>query len=131
MTAARVPVAARRGWTSFAAWAVVGAIDALALIGIATIGVLVLPVALGATILLARRRSLLCGLPGVIAGLGVPPLYVGYLNRLGPGNVCIAVHAGQACVQEYSPWPWVASGLIFVVAGVALFVARSPAARHR
>lgn len=36
----------------------------------------------------------------------------------GPGNVCTA----NSCVDEWSPWPWLAVGLVLVVLGFALFV---------
>jgi hypothetical protein len=38
---------------------------------------------------------------------------------------------GQQCVEKWSPWPWLVSGLLLVTAGVALFGllrhSRSPA----
>lgn len=114
-----------RPWGWFVSWMLVGAADALAVIGILTIGILVLPVAVIATVLLARRASSLRGLPGVAAGLGLPPLYVAWLNHAGPGQVCVAVSGGESCTQEMSPWPWVAVGVALIVGGIVVLIMRS------
>jgi hypothetical protein len=107
------------GW--FALWAVAGAGGALALLTAPTIGIFVLPATLvlgGALFWRGRRRQ--AG-PGIIAGLGLPLLYVGYLNRGGPGTVCTALAGGTECTQETSPWP--GGGVLLVLAGVALSLA--------
>jgi hypothetical protein len=109
----------------FGVWALVGAAWALALVGAASIGVFVLPVALVVTVLVARARGAEAGLPGVVAGLGLPLFYVALLNRAGPDpNHCNP--AGTHCEELMSPWPWFALGAAFVLGGVALF-----AYRHR
>ncbi|MHB1787167.1 MAG: hypothetical protein ACYCS7_13685 [Acidimicrobiales bacterium] len=119
---ATLTVGSRRRWGSFGAWLLIGAGYALGLIGIFSIGLFVLPVAVVTTVLLARRTSSVPGLPGLIAGLGLPPFYIAYLNRAGPGNVCVTIPGGQSCSQELSPWPWVAAGLLFVIFGVVGFL---------
>ena len=73
-----------RPWAVFIVWSVVGGAYSLALIGILSIGIFVLPVAIVATVLAARLLSTQRGLVGLLAGLGVPPLYVAFLNRGGP-----------------------------------------------
>jgi len=98
-----------RPWGWFAAWLLVGAACIVSLLGAFSIGSLVLPIALAGTALVAWRSSLR-GVPGVIAGLGLPPLYVAYLNRAGPGSVCSAITRGQDCIQEFNPWPWLIAG---------------------
>jgi len=108
----------------FTAWLLVGAGYALSLIGIASIGLFVLPLPVFATVLLARRRPATRGLPGLISGLGVPLLYVAYVNRAGPGTICAAVTGGQECTDESSPWPWLAVGVLLLVLGVAVLVGR-------
>ena len=92
----------QRAWGWFTAWASVGATWALALIGIASTGLFVLPLAAGATVVVALRAPSTAGLPG----LGLPPPYVSYLNRSGPGNVCTSSHGRQSCIQALDPWPW-------------------------
>jgi hypothetical protein len=69
--------------------------------------------------------------PGLISGLGVPLLYVAYVNRAGPGSICTAVAGGQECNDEWSPWPWLAVGVILLVLGVAAFVGRQRRASLR
>src|ERR1035441_7753758 len=95
------PVAGVRLWAWFGAWLLTGAAWALSLVVILSIGLFVIPLAIVATVLLARRTSWRPGLPGLIAGLGAPLFYVAYLNRAGPGNVCTAVARGTSCMKEF------------------------------
>jgi hypothetical protein len=121
----------RLPWVWFTAWLLVGAGYALSLIGIASIGLFVLPVLVLATVLLVRRQHAISGLPGLISGLAIPLLYVAYLNRAGPGTVCTPVTGGQQCNYEWSPWPWLAFGVILFVLGVAAFIDRQRRANLR
>jgi len=125
------PTHSRLPWTWFTAWLLVGAGYALSLIGVASIGLFVLPLPVLATVLLARRQPATRGLPGLISGLGVPLLYVAYLNRAGPGTICTAITGGQECHDEWSPWPWLAVGVILLALGVAAFVGRQRRASLR
>jgi hypothetical protein len=122
------PALLRLGWVWFAAWLIIGVGYTLSLLGAASIGLLVLPLPVLATILLARRQHAHNGLPGLISGLGIPLLYVAYLNRAGPGTICTAITGGQDCNDEWSPWPWLAAGVILLVLGLAAFIARQ---RHQ
>lgn len=111
-------------WVWFAVWLIIGASYALSLLGAASIGLFVLPLPVLATILLARRRQAHSGLPGLISGLGIPLLYVAYLNRAGPGTICTTITGGgQECAGEWSPWPWLAAGVILLALGAAAFTA--------
>ena len=118
------PAPAGLRWTWFAAWLLVGAGYALSLAGAASIGLFVLPLPVLATILLARRQSARGGLPGLISGLGIPLLYVAYLNRAGPGTICVTTGGGQTCTDEWNPWPWLAAAVILLSLGLAAFIAR-------
>ncbi|MET9908710.1 hypothetical protein ABZZ74_18160 [Streptomyces sp. NPDC006476] len=118
-----------RPW--FCAWFVVGALGSLALLAILTIGVYLLPLALLTAGLLATRRGSSAGLPGLVSGLGVPLLYVAFLNRGGPGNVCTTTSTSQSCVDEYNPWVWLAAGVIFLLAGIVLGAVRQRRATLR
>jgi hypothetical protein len=112
-------------WVWFAAWLLIGAGYAFSLLGAASIGLFVLPLPVLATILLARRQHANSGLPGLISGLGIPLLYVAYLNRAGPGTICTTITSGgQDCNDEWSPWPWLAAGTILLALGAAAFIAR-------
>ncbi|MFC8732203.1 hypothetical protein ACFT5B_07080 [Luteimicrobium sp. NPDC057192] len=59
-----------------------------------------------------------------LSGAGVVPLVVAWLNRDGPGDVCTAWSDGQcaAGTEEWSPWPWLAAGVLLVAAGTVLTV---------
>ncbi len=103
----------------------VGAAVASGLLGALTIGVFLLPLAALATIGLRRLPASGLGVAGVVAGAGLGPLFVAYLNRDGPGDVCTATARSLACEQQWSPWPWLAAGVILLVVGVALFVGRA------
>ena len=106
----------------FGCWLVAGACWVAALLGALSIGVLVLPVAVALTVLLATRRTSSIGLPGIISGAGLPLLHVAYLNRGGPGNVCTSFGTGRSCIQEWSPLPWLGIGAVLMVTGAAMFV---------
>jgi hypothetical protein len=47
------------------------------------------------------------GSPGLIAGLGVAPLYIAYIHRDSTDN--------------WSPWPWLVAGTILLAVGIAWF----------
>jgi hypothetical protein len=101
----------------FIAWAAVGAGYALGILAALSIGVLVLAVAAVATIVLARRPQARVGLTGLVSGLGLPLLYVAFLNRAGPGIVCTTTGTERSCTDEWSPWPWLLIGVALVVVG--------------
>ena len=61
------------------------------------------------------------GLPGLISGLSLPLFYVAFLNRSGPGTVCTSTATSQSCVDEWSPWPWLAIGIVLLVSGCVWF----------
>jgi hypothetical protein len=114
---------ARRGWGWFVAWVALGVMWVVAVLGVFTIGIFVLPIAAAGTILLATRRHAGDGIAGVISGLGVPLLYVAFLNRHGPGTICTTSHnGGQSCVDELNAWPWLVFGLVLVALGAVVFV---------
>ena len=127
-----ISVTNRRSWGWFGAWWLVGAAYAVGVVGILTIGVFVLPVAIIAIVSLVRLPASLRSVPGLVAGLGVPLLYVAYLNRGYGGPTCPT--SGSAtpqhgvvyqCTQALDPWPWLTAGLVLVVAGVVVLVVRS------
>jgi hypothetical protein len=125
------PTLSRLPWVWFTAWLFVGAGYALSVVGVASTGLFVLPLPLLGTVLLARRQRASSGLPGLISGLAVPLFYVAYLNRAGPGTICTTVTGGQECNDEWSPWPWLAVGVILLVLGVATFIGRQRRASLR
>lgn len=90
-----------------------------------TIPLVGLPVIAAVSVLLAvLRRQSLAGLPGIVSGLGLPVLYVAYLNRAGTGFFCTRTGRGFTCAQHPSPWPWLIIGLVLVVLGLVGFLGR-------
>jgi hypothetical protein len=87
-----------------------------------TIGLYVLLATGGLAAVLAWRGGRRFAGPGLLLGAGLMPLYIGYLNRAGPGMVCTTTTTEQSCVQQMSPWPWVAVGLCLIGGGIALGV---------
>src|SRR2546430_2296091 len=121
---------ALREWAGFSAWLVIGAAYAVSLLAMLTVGPFIAPVALVLTVLLWRKRRAARELLGLVSGLALPLLYVAYLNRNGPGNVCTTGREGsQSCIDEWSPWPWLAAGILLLLAGAGAFVAARRAAR--
>jgi len=86
-------------WAWFGAWLADGASYVVAVLGALSIGLFVLVVAIALTVVLATCRGSSVGSPGVISGAGLPLLYVAYLNRGGPGNVCSTFANGASCTQ--------------------------------
>lgn len=110
-------------WWSFFAWPLVGAALVVSILGLMTIGLFVLPLALiGLHFLLkfgGNRKSSV----GVISGAGLPFLFVAYLNRNGPQTVCSPYeNGGQQCTLEKSPWLFVFIGAILVLLGAMLLM---------
>jgi hypothetical protein len=112
----------RPSWAAFGARAAIGAGYSLGVLSILTIGAGVLALAIGASIAMSRWPNGTGGALGLVSGLALPVFYVAYLNRDGPGSVCASNAHGGSCVDEWSPWPFVAAGLLLLVAGVIAFV---------
>jgi hypothetical protein len=115
------------GLLSAVYWVVVGALAAVGIGGILTIGPPLIMFAVllgcaGAAMPATRNRS--AGL--VVAGLSGGPFLIAWLNRDGPGEICRVVGDGSECIEEWSPWPFAAVGVALVVTGVCL-AARRPA----
>jgi len=120
-----VNVATRTGMLWFIAWAAVGAGFVFGVLAILSIGVFVLAIDVVAAVLLARRPEARAGLTGLVSGLGLPLLYVAFLNRAGPGTVCTTTATSQSCADAWSPWAWLFIGVALVVIGCVSFGVRS------
>jgi hypothetical protein len=117
LLAARAPA-----WRQFAAWALCGASAAFTLVGAFAVG----PLAILPTILFAVLATRLGGdnisAVGAAAGVGGWGFVLGWLNRDGPGEVCISTGTGGSCSQEWAPWPFWITGALLVVGSAAVFV---------
>ncbi len=118
-------VETRTGMLWFIAWVAVGAGFTFGVLAILSIGVFVLAVDAVAAALLSRHPQARAGLAGLVSGLGLPLLYVAFLNRAGPGTVCTTTVTSQSCAEEWSPWPWLCVGVALVVIGCVWFAVRT------
>ncbi len=111
-------------WSSTLVWASVGALGAFGIAGLATIGLFLFAgAALVAGVALAVPALRPPSLPGLLVGLSTAPLYIAWLNRDGPGLVCTTTADSMSCSDQWSPWPFVAVGVLLAGAGLALLVA--------
>ncbi len=113
----------RPNWWTFFAWPIVGAALAVSVLGAMTIGLFVLPFATAGLLALLRWGGNRKSSVGLISGAGLPFLYISYLNRNGPGDICKPFgQGGRQCMEEWSPWPWLIIGVVLVASGVILFI---------
>ena len=110
-------------WVSTLCWAAVGGLGAFGVAGLATVGIFLLAcAAIVAAVALAVPALRPPSVPGFLVGLSLAPLYIAWLNRGGPGLVCTTTAGVAACDDRWSPWPFLALGLLFAGAGVMLLV---------
>ena len=110
-------------WWSFLAWPIVGAALAVSVLGMMTIGLFVFPFALLGLLAMLKWGGNPKSRVGLLSGVGLPFIYIAYLNRGGPGMVCSPyANGGQQCTQEYSPWPFLIVGAILILLGVVMFL---------
>jgi hypothetical protein len=114
---------------TFLAWAATGACLGTGLLTALSIGPFLLVLAVIAAAVLIRRRPLGIATIGAVPGLGLISFAIAYLNRKGPGQVCTSTATAQSCITEWSPWPWLAAGIVLISAGLALFLALRRSAR--
>jgi hypothetical protein len=118
----------RTGWHAFAEWALASAIVTFTMIAMLSIGPFILPIAVIAVVLAARRnRAWPEGPMGGLAGAGTIFLYVAYINRdsspCPPGPIYTTLSNGRffSCGGA-DPIPWLTAGALLVVAGLLGYV---------
>lgn len=124
------PRRGRRSSTALqsAGWVLTGAALSLGLLGAFTIGPFALLVAVVLIAVNLRLGGANASAVGTVAGVGVILLYVAWLNRDGPGDVCVTTGTGGECTSEWSPWPWIGAGVLLIAAAPTAFAL---ALRHR
>jgi hypothetical protein len=102
-------------WGAFSVWAILGTVAAFALLifGGPALLLILLGVWFAATRPLLRRSWF-----GLMTGVGVPLLYVGFLHRRGPGTICWHSATTAGCDEYLNPWPWLILGTVLVVLGL-------------
>ena len=105
----------------FVIWAMVGAGACLAVLGVLTIGIFVAPVVVVVAWVLVRARGVDRSIAGALSGASLMLFFVAWVNREGPGTVCRVSAQATECEERWSPWPWLALGLVFLVGGIAAF----------
>jgi len=107
---------------AYVGWVVVGAAVAVGLLAPLTIGVVAVVFAAFMTVaLVATPAGRSASAFGLLSGAGAVPLYVAWLNRQGPGQICTSTAISTHCVSEWSPWGWLIVGIALVAAGMAAF----------
>jgi hypothetical protein len=113
-------------WRWFAAWAVVGGLVAVAVLGALSIGIFVLPFAgLGLWLLLRSGRRW-PELLGAVSGAGIVCLAVAAINRdsapCPDGPVVLAPGETSLSCGGFDPLPWLIAGGLLSVAGAAAYL---------
>jgi len=107
----------RPGWV-YLLWGAVGVLIGFGIVGILTIGIFLLGLALllaivGLVLPASRSAAALAAIPG----LGVLPLVVGLNNLGGPGERCSSTQGSLSCTELLSPWPFAVPGILLILAG--------------
>lgn len=117
----------RVGWQPLGEWSLGFGLLALAAIGVMSIGIFILPVAIGALII-ARKRNRLSpeGPTGGLVGVGSVCLFIAYLHR--SDSPCPA-RGGTIWVERgdfgscggLDPMPWLKVGVTLTVLGLLAY----------
>lgn len=107
-------------------WISIGLLLGIGIVGILTVGIFLL-VAAALLAVVAFRIVKSTGQCAVwsLFGIAVAPFMLAWVNRKGPGRVCTESTLRVECVMRYSPWPFVACGVLICCTGLFL------ATRHR
>ena len=121
-------VCAVAGWGGFAAWALVGALLSLSVLGAASIGLFVLPVALLAAVTVGWTMRIWPEIAGALEGIAALSLFVG-LGNLGSrpcpssGSHTSSDTSGSSFTcGGFDPRPWLVIGVVLAGAGLAVYL---------
>lgn len=109
-------------WFQLAAWALCGASGSLVFLGAFTVGPFAaVPTAVFAGVALLAGGANFSAV-GAAAGVGPWAFVLGWLNRDGPGQVCVTSGSSYSCTEEFTPWPSFVAGVVMIAASVSVFV---------
>lgn len=111
----------RSGWRPLAEWAVALGVVAFAVVGAASIGMFVVPFAIVAVLIAARRnRAWPEALMGGLVGVGSVFLFVAYRSRAYfpcPSGPMRLAHGEHFSCGGFDPRPWLIIGVVLTAAG--------------
>lgn len=123
-------IRAADGWGAFAAWAFVGALFSLSLLGAASVGLFVFPFALLALLVVGRTVRVWPEIAGVLEGAAALILFVAITNlnstpcpTSGSGGIYVGGRTDGASFScgGLDPAPWLLVGLVVAGAGFVLY----------
>lgn len=100
-------------------WALPGALLALAVAALLSIGPYALVAAVIAAVVVGRVTHGR-GLGGLAVGVGLLGLYLAWVQRRGPGLACTSSPGSQECQEYLDPVPFLVIGIVVIVLGVGL-----------
>lgn len=109
---------------AFLGWCVAGIAGSFGVLSLLTVGPFVLLGTLFLSAWLLWRFNFGWAMGGLLTGAALPVLYVAWLNRDGPGEVCTRSGGTVSCGDEWSPWPFVVAALVLAVSGFVVLARR-------
>jgi hypothetical protein len=109
---------------AFVGWCLAGVGMCFGVLSLLTIGPFILLGTLFLCAWLLWRFNFGWAMGGLLSGAAVPILFVAWLNRDGPGEVCTRTATSETCGDEWSPWPFVVVAVVLAVAGILVFARR-------
>lgn len=111
------------GWWRFAAWVFAGALTMFAWLTGFSIGLFVLPFAVLAIWLVARKSRIWPEILGMVGGAGVIGIVIAAINHEGPGCRTTEEAGGitVTCGGSLDPKPWLVGGLVLLAVAPALY----------
>ena len=125
----------RHGWLSLLQWTLALGLVAYSVVGAMTVGMFVIPFALGAVVIVARRNRLWPeSIFGALCGAAVVSLLIALLNREAspcpPVPRTVVLEPGErAQCGGRDPTPWLAAGVVLASTGLLGYALARP--RHR
>ncbi len=112
----------RRPWPMYFAWLLVALLWAATLLGMASIGIFILPVAGLATWLVARQPGSSRGWPGLLSVAGLPLLVLSITHRTAQDGILSSNGSTVTGYAQINPWPWLALSVACALASVIVFL---------
>jgi hypothetical protein len=111
------------GWWRFAAWVFAGALTMFAWLTGFSIGLFVLPFAVLAIWLVARKSRIWPEILGMVGGAGVILIVIAAINHEGPGCRTTEENGGitVTCGGSLDPIPWLVGGLVLLAVAPLLY----------